>query len=298
MTSRQLAEPDPGANSAPMLVRLRGLRPSLSPSEDRVAQQIVTDPRGVSAMTISELAAAASTSVTTVLRLTKRVGLSGYPQLRLALAEEAAQPRTMRATQTDIDPTDTVDDVVRKIALADASAVEETAQQLDRKALAEAAKIIARSVRIDIYGAGASAVVATDLHQKLHRIGCLAFLWSDAHAALSSAALLGPRDVAIAVSHSGKTRETIESITRAKTNGAHTIAITNFSMSPLAQIADVVLTTAARETVMRSGAKASRIAALTVVDCLYVVVAQQSPSKARKAVRSTREALATHQVEN
>ena len=296
MKSRLSAVPEAGAGAAPLLVRLRALRPSLSPAEDRVAEQVLADPRGTAAMTISELATAATTSETTVLRFSKRLGLSGYPRLRLALAEESARPRALAASQTDISAADSIDDVIRKIALADASAVEETAEQLDRDTLAQTAKTIARAVRVDIYGSGASAVVAADLQQKLHRIGCLAFAWSDPHIALTSAALLGPQDIAIGISHSGTTRETIESIATAKANGARTVAITNFPLSPLAQAVDLVLTTAARETALRSGATASRIAALTVVDCLYIAVAQRNLRGTRKAVKSTRDAVSSHHV--
>jgi DNA-binding MurR/RpiR family transcriptional regulator len=287
-----------GTGTAPLLVRLRALRPSLSPAEDRVAEQVLADPRGTAAQTISELATAAATSETTVLRFSRHLGLSGYPRLRLALAEESARPRALAASRTDISATDSLDDVIRKIALADASAVEETADQLDRDTLAQTAKIIANAVRVDIYGSGASALVAADLQQKLHRIGCLAFAWSDPHIALTSAALLGPRDIAIGVSHKGTTRETIESMATAKAHGARTMAITNFPLSPLAQAVDLVLTTAASETSLRSGATASRIAALTVVDCLYVAVAQRHLRITRKAVKSTRAAVSAHHVDN
>ena len=296
MKSSPPVVPGSGTGTAPLLVRLRALRPSLSPAEDRVAERVLADPRGTAAMTISELATAATTSETTVLRFSKRLGLAGYPRLRLALAEESARPRAVGATLTDISAADSIDDVIRKIAFADASAVEETADQLDRDTLAQTAKTIARASRVDIYGSGASAVVAADLQQKLHRIGCLAFAWSDPHIALTSAALLGPKDIAIGISHSGATHETIESITRAKANGAPTVAITNFPLSPLAKIADMVLTTAARETALRSGATASRIAALTVVDCLYIVVAQRNLRITRKAVKSTRDAVSAHNV--
>ena len=296
-TSRTVA-PDDGAGTAPLLVRLRALRPSLSPAEDRVAEQVLADPREAAGLTITQLATAAKTSETTVLRFCRRLGLSGYPRLRLTLAEESAQPRVLAASRTDISAADTIDDVIQKIALAHTSAVEETAQQLNRDTLAQTAKIIGRALRIDVHGYGASALVGADLQQKLHRIGFLAFAWSDPHLALTSAALLGPRDIAIGISHSGTTRETIESLVTAKAHGAHTVAITNFPLSPLAQVADLVLTTAARETALRSGATASRIAALTVVDCLYIAVAQQNLRRARKAVKSTREAVSRHHVVN
>jgi len=177
-----------------------------------------------------------------------------------------------------------------------ASAVEETAQQLDRASLAKAADAIAGASRVDIYGIGASAIVGTDAQQKLHRIGVIAFSWNDPHIALTSAALLGKGDVAIGISHSGTTRETIESLTTARARGATTIAITNFPLSQLVDTADIVLTTAARETSLRSGATASRIAALTVIDCLYIAVAQRDLPRARKAVADTRAAVSGHHL--
>lgn len=284
------------ATAAPLLVRLRGIRPSLSPAEDRVAEVVLADARRAAGFTISELAAAAGTSETTVLRFCRRLGLTGYPRLRLALAEESAHPRSAVRDGTDISATDTIDDIIAKVAFTNASAVEETAQQLDRPSLADAASAVAKAGRVDIYGIGASAVVGTDLQQKLHRIGVVAFAWNDPHLSLTSATLLGRGDVALGISHSGTTAETIESLATARSTGATTVAITNFPLSRLAVEADLLLTTAARETSLRSGATASRIAALTVVDCLYIAVAQRNLKRARQAVADTREAVAGHHV--
>lgn len=281
---------------AGLLVRLRGLRPSLSPAEDRVAERVLDDPRAAAALTISELADAAHTSETTVLRFCKRLGMPGYPQLRLALAAESAQPRLLTAAKTDINENDTVDDIISKIAYADASAVEETAQQLDRAALDKAADAIAAATRVDVYGMAASGLVAMDAQQKLHRIGIVAFAWNDPHIALTSATLLGPSDVAIGISHTGTTKETIEALATARSRGATTIAVTNFPLSRLTGTADITLTTAARETSLRSGATASRIAALTVVDCLYIAVAHRDLDRATKAVTETRAAVSGHHV--
>ncbi|WP_299446188.1 MurR/RpiR family transcriptional regulator [uncultured Phycicoccus sp.] len=289
------SSPAPDA-APPLLVRIRGLRPSLSPAEDRVAEQVLADPRAASALTISELAVTASTSETTVLRFCKRLGLRGYPQLRLALAEAGTGQRVSAAPTTDISADDTVDDVITKVAFADASAVEETAQTIDRGALSATAAAIAAAGRVDVYGIGASALVGMDLQQKLHRIGSVVFAWNDPHIALTSATLLGPGDVAIGVSHSGTTTETVEALALAKSRGATTVAITNFPVSRLAAGADFVLATAARESSLRSGATASRIAALTVVDCLYIAVAQHDLARAESAVESTRQAVAGHHV--
>ncbi|MFC7490127.1 MULTISPECIES: MurR/RpiR family transcriptional regulator [unclassified Knoellia] len=281
---------------APLLVRLRGIRPTLTPAEDRVAAEVLADARRASDLTITELALVAHTSETTVLRFCKRLGLKGYPQLRLGLAAESALPREQRMAGSDISATDTIDDIVAKVASINSSAVEETAQQLDRVALKKAADALAGATRADIYGIGASAIVGADLQQKLHRIGVVSFAWNDPHIALTSATLLTKRDVAIGISHSGATSETIESLAAARQRGATTIVVTNFPLSPLATSADIVLTTAARETSLRSGATASRIAALTVVDCLYIAVAQRDLPRARKAVAESRKAVSGHHL--
>ncbi|MEO6018818.1 MAG: MurR/RpiR family transcriptional regulator [Knoellia sp.] len=288
--------PQPNVADAPLLVRLRGIRPTLTPAEDRVATVVLADARRASDLTITALAQAADTSETTVLRFCKRLGLKGYPQLRLALAAESALPREQRMTGSDISATDTIDDIIAKVAAVDSSAVEETAQQLNRDALLAAVSAVSAASRVDIYGSGASAIVGTDLQQKLHRIGVVSFAWSDPHIALTSATLLANKDVAIGISHSGATSETIESLAAARSCGATTVAITNFPLSPLATAADIVLTTAARETSLRSGATASRIAALTVVDCLYIAVAQRDLPRARKHVADSRKAVAGHHL--
>jgi DNA-binding MurR/RpiR family transcriptional regulator len=52
-------------------------------------------------------------------------------------------------------------------------------------------------------------------------------------------------------------------------------------------VADFVLLTAARETTFRSGAMTSRIAQLTVVDCLFVMLAQRDLPGTMNALERT-----------
>ena len=74
-------------------------------------------------------------------------------------------------------------------------------------------------------------------------------------------------------------------------SGARTVALTNFPKSPITAVADLVLTTAARETTFRSGAMASRLAQLTVIDCVFVGVAQRTYDETRAALDVTYEAV-------
>ena len=63
--------------------------------------------------------------------------------------------------------------------------------------------------------------------------------------------------------------------------------MTNFPWSPITEVADFVLITAARETAFRSGAMTSRIAQLTVIDCLFVTLAQQDLPGTRVSLERT-----------
>ncbi|WP_326771672.1 MurR/RpiR family transcriptional regulator [Streptomyces sp. NBC_01445] len=284
-----------GEPSADILIRIRSALPSLAPAERRVGQVVLKDPAQSSRWSIGTLAERAETSVTTVMRFCRANGLKSYPQLRLALAGAVAlehalsHPRTH--SHTDISATDTLDEIADKIVFQEARALEDTRAQLDIGALGQVVDAVGGARRIDIFGVGASGFVGADLHQKLHRIGLMAFIWTDVHAALTAAALLGPGDVALGISHSGTTADTIDPLQAAAERGATTVALTNFSRSPLAECSDLVLTTSVRETPLRSGATVSRIAQLALIDCLFVGVAQRSYERSSTALSDTFKAI-------
>ena len=242
-----------------------------------MAQAVLDDPAGVAWRSISELATSCGTSATSEVRFCRAIGLRGYPDLRLALAGAVAHEdeRVSVTVSSDINADDDPVTVTKKIAFADAAAVTDTASRLDAATLVKVVDALAAAPRIDIYGVGASGFVALDLQMKLQRISRPAAAFPDPHMAATSAALRQAGDVAVGLSHTGTTVDTIENLTEARANGAITVAVTNFPWSPITEAADLVLLTAARETAFRSGAMTSRIAQLTVVDCVFVMLAQR-----------------------
>ena len=274
-----------------VLIRVRGAMPSLRPAEQRVGEAVLADPAAISESSITAVARQCMTSETTVLRFCRAIGLGGYPELRIALARAAQREETDQNARPPVNGTigenDSVADVVAKISYADSRAVEETGAALDVAALTAAIEAVRAAGRIDVYGIGSSALVAHDLHQKLHRLGLISFSWADPHLALTSAAVLEVGDVAIGISHTGTTIDTIDALRVARQHGATTIAVTNFAKSPITEEADLVLTTAARETTFRSGAMASRIAQLALIDCLFTGVAQRSYDHAIDTLETT-----------
>jgi DNA-binding MurR/RpiR family transcriptional regulator len=276
--------------------QIQGVLPSLTPSERRIAQVVLDDATAAS-LTITELADLAETSPSSVVRFCRVLGLRGYPDLRLGLANEAgrAEAEQRPAFGSDIGVGDDLGEVIAKIGFADAAAVEQTIAQLDVTALGRVVAAIDAARTVVVFGMGVSAFVAADLQVKLERIGLSVSTSTDPHLALMKASLLGERDVLLAISHTGATAEVIETLAEARSRGAHTVVVTNFPKSPAGGHADDVLTTVARETTFRSGAMASRIAQLTVIDCVFIGVAQRRYSEAKTALEITRDAIVRQQ---
>lgn len=281
-------------NHTPLTIRIRRQLPDLQPAMRRVGEVVIADPVAASSLPITALAKQAETSETTVIRFCRELGLSGYPQLRLALARESSPGRDELdpVAMGDILRDDDLESVVRKISYADITSVRDTADSLSLAELESVVKDAAKAKRIEIYGVGASAIVAEDFQIKLHRIGIPASSYADPHRAAVSAALADKDTMVFAFSHSGRVRDTYLPLEVAKAGGAKTVAITNAPKSPIAQIADRVLLTAATETTFRAGATSSRLAQLTVVDCLFVALAQQTFDKSIEALQTTREVAA------
>ncbi|CAM5338032.1 HTH-type transcriptional regulator MurR [Streptomyces narbonensis] len=230
-----------------------------------------------------------------LVRTARLLGYPGYRDLRLALAGLAAQQQSGRApaVTADIAVDDPVADVVAKLAYDEQQTLADTAAGLDTVQLGAAVTALATARRVDIYGVGASGLVAQDLAQKLLRIGLIAHAHSDPHLAVTNAVQLRSGDVAIAITHSGSTGDVIEPLRVAFDHGATTVAITGRPDGPVTQYADHVLTTStARESELRPAAMSSRTSQLLVVDCLFTCVTQRTYETAAPALAASYEALA------
>ena len=292
----------PARRSSPsILIGVRSALPSLRPAEQRVAEAVLADPAGVCERSITSLARLCRTSETTVLRFCRAVGLVGYPELRLALARAAQGEENARAGAVPHDGAITGSDslavIVAKIVYADQRSVADTGAAVDVEALEAAVAALSQARRVDVYGVGASALIGQELHTRLHRLGLASCAWGDPHAALASASGLAPGDVAVGISHTGTTTDVIESLRLARSRGATTIALTNSDRTPVAGVSDVVLTTAVRETTFRTGAMASRVAQLVLVDCLFTGVAVRSYDRSATALDAARSVLLARHTE-
>lgn len=279
--------------------RLRTELPTLPDALQRVAEQILEDPAEAAQASIVDLAERAGTSTATITRFCRVLGFRGYAALRVALAAEGGRQEQARwATDIDreIEPGDSLERVLEVIAGADSRAIQETAAGLDLAAVARVADAIAAAGRVELFGLGSSGTAAREMAFRLERIRIPVWYREDAHKALTNAALLGTGDVAIGLSHEGRTREVIEVLAEAASQGALTVAITSFERSPLAETADVTLTTAVHETTFRVAALSALHSQLVALDLIYVAVAQRTYERTTEAFEVTARAVQAHRL--
>lgn len=275
------------------LIRLRGLYPSLKAALRKVADLVLRKPELAIYASVNEVAAAAGVSEATVMRFCRTLGFRGFQDFKIALAREMVPP--LQRLHEEVEEGDDPETVVRKVFQANIHALQDTLEVLDMKAMEQAAHLMLAAHQILLIGVGTSGPIVTDAANKLFRLGLRVVAHTDAHLMMMAAALLSPEDVLLAVSHSGSTKDPVETARVAKDAGARVICITNNSLSPLTKVADVVLVTASRETRFRQEAMASRLCQTSIIDSLYTLIALARPEEALKNLSRIENVIVTKQ---
>ncbi|MEG2931159.1 MAG: MurR/RpiR family transcriptional regulator, partial [Ruthenibacterium sp.] len=202
---------------------------ALRASERKVADYVLLHAQEIPHCTMSALSAAVQVSEPTVLRFVHAAGFGGFREMKLAFAQDMVRaPQRAPLVDVHVAQGDALKSVPEKMITLAVRALEDTRRMLDDKQYARAVKAIAGARLIDVYGVGNSAAVAADMVTKLLRIGLPCRNYSDSHLQQICASALQKGDVAIGVSHSGATRDTVDALSMARARGATTIAITNF----------------------------------------------------------------------
>lgn len=271
------------------LTRIRVAYPTMAKGAQRIADFILAQPSEIIGMSVTELSDATEVSEGSIINFCRAIGLSGFQQMKLSLAQELVQP--VQFIQEDLARDDDVDTIRRKIFHSGIQALRDTMSVLEPEALTRAMDILRAAKRIEIYGIGSSAPIAEDAHYRMLRIGLDARVVVDSHIQAISASRCTPDVAVLTISHSGATHETVVATRLAREAGAKTIVITNYARSPIQSFADVVLFTMARETKFRTEAMASRIAQLCVVDALIAALAMADYERSTEALRQTFDVL-------
>ena len=267
----------------------------LQAAEVRVARVVLEQPNVVIYKSASEVGQLASTSSATVIRCAQKMGFKGFHDLKLALANELSVFEQARADE-ERPPGDPRTAVLVEITRAGAESVRDAGALVDAESFDAVVSAIADARRVLFFGVGTSAPLCQDAAYRFSAIGVLAEAPADVHVQHVQARLLTEQDVAVIVSHTGSTRETLHAAAAARGAGAATVAITSFAVSPLTEQVDHTIVAGSRELALRLEAMASRLAHLALLDALLVAVANRDERRAASALEHYTDVLGEHRL--
>lgn len=263
MTARYSgAYAEAAARHGSILDRLQGEIDQLPNALARIAKYILENPEKVLHQSVAELGEFASSGEASILRLCRQIGFSGFREFKLALAAEVG-PLGLAVTpgaETNAGIELLYNTMIENLSLAYGN--------VDTEMLDKVAVALADSRRIDLYGAGMSGISAEMLAFKLLRLGLTAVAFRDSHMAHQVASGLGPNCVAIGLSVSGLTDDTLQFLKGARAAGATTIAITSRARSPIGEAADLSLQAAGLKGRPIGGALTSMVGKVFLIECL------------------------------
>lgn len=261
-----------------VLVRIQSFQKALTKSERKVAEVVLTHAENVIYFSVTDLAEQAEVGDTTVLRFCRKIGFKGYQEFKLALAQELVNP--VQSLHQEVTDEDSPIVIAQKVTATNVQAIQDTVTLIDPEQLERAVSVLQKAKRIHCYGVGTSGVTALDAKFKFLRIGLPVDAYNDGHIQAMAASTLETGDVAIGISVSGSTKDTVDTLKLAKEAGATVICITQYTRAPITKIADIVLLSAAKETPLQGGALSSKIAQLHVIDILYTALAMRIKNRA------------------
>jgi RpiR family carbohydrate utilization transcriptional regulator len=269
MSFRDLEQPAPRN----ILEVVRVLRPDLRKSDRKVADALLENPHRILNSTVSETAEAAGVSQPTVIRFCAAVGCDGYQDFKIRLAQSLALGTP--ATQSAISEEDTPAEVAAKIFDYTMTSLDWARHKLDIEQVNAAVELILKAKSLEIFGFGASAIVAQDLQQKFPLLGVPCHATMDSHQQLMAASMMRSGDVAVVISNTGSTLSIVELARLAREQGAHVIAITGVTQTALVDYSDILINVETLENTELFTPTTSRIAALVVVDIISTLVARR-----------------------
>lgn len=212
---------------------------SLTKSEKKVGDYILSNSDKVIHDTMDDLKSILMIGDATIIRFCKKVGFSGFTDLKISLAKDHQQSRINLFDNYSL--FEDIKDTLTK-----------THEYIEKEKIDEAVTLLKRAKNIIIIGKGQSGASAVDLERFLLSIGVYSKAIVDPDFQIQACSAIADGDLLIVFSLAGRTMEIIETLKMARSNGAKIIGITNYLNSPIAKLSDLVLQSAYNELISTS----------------------------------------------
>ncbi len=282
-----MAEP---RNIIDIIMRLQNLEAEGSKSDKLLAAMVLSELDFASKASISEIASRINVSEPTVTRFCRNLGCEGVRDFKFWLAQAmAVGGQYLKPTPASRDSRE--QRVVEIVVDRAVNAITRMAATLDMAVIADVAELIGKSERVLCIGSGGtSSMLATELQNRLYRLGLAATSQVDGQLQLMFAAVTARETTVIAFSTSGHAQSVVDAVQLARQYGASTVAITA-PRSPLAKAAEVLIAYQPIEDGNLFKPTSSRFALLAILDMLAMSVAENRGPKVLENLRRIKQSL-------
>ncbi|MDN5590531.1 MAG: MurR/RpiR family transcriptional regulator, partial [Lacticaseibacillus paracasei] len=195
-------------------------------------------------------------------------GVEGFHQLKIELAK-VAENRSAYYQEINAD---NLQQALSNISANKVAEIEGTLKNASSHDIRKILDLLKQASVILVAAAGDTQPVADDAVYKFNQLGLLAITDSSWETALAQT-MNAPADaLLLVISNSGETRNLITQIKAAHQRGIAVVAITNRKDSPIGLAADYQLLTAVRQQIFESEYFFSRVAAMTAVEALFLLL--------------------------
>jgi DNA-binding MurR/RpiR family transcriptional regulator len=217
-----------------LAARVEPVAGSLTPGEKRIADILLSNPHEAAFLGVEELAKRSDSSVATAVRFAKKLGYTGYLEMRKAMVSEARKQyrRGDQLMQAPAQASETLVEVARR----DVRNIDLVVREVNEKLLQAIVQRIKDSrIRLAL-GDGVSALMARHFAYLLINAGLPVMEGNPADFA-TQVGNLESQDLLIAFSIAPYSRETLDAAAYAKKRNVPVIAFTDRLNSPLARSA-------------------------------------------------------------
>lgn len=272
-------------------LKIRERYNTMSKAEKKISDFILANVSDCLTMTAIDIANGSEVSSASVIRYVQKLGFDGLEGFKLALATVNSQDNDWNVVDSIITKSDSLKVLCAKMENIVEGAVKDLFYQLDYKRLEKAIHTLKNARRIYILGIGSSLLPAYDLFHKLKRADFNASFYQDMNMVAEFFNYIDERDLVIAFSYSGQSREILYPCRIAKEKKAKIITVTRNVESPLNKLADIPLMVPNRESVNRIGAFTSVHTSILMGDLMYMGAIQGNLEEIEGNLHDTRKLI-------
>lgn len=268
------------------ILKINNIYGELQGVDKKICEYILENKDDFIKLSISEMANKINVSTASLVRFSRKLGYNGYSDLKLELAKDINISENKYSYIEEFENFD-IKNIILNMKNKNINIIEETIQLNNSQDMEKIVDIINIAKNIYIFGVGASGLIALDFQMKLLRINKMSFATLDTHSQLTASTNLNKKDVVIAISYSGLTKEVIQCVENANSVNCNIISITKYGNNEISKLSNYNLYVPNIEKEFREGALSSRIATLMLIDIIYISLIQKNIKNSSKKLENS-----------